>query len=301
MKCPKCQFESEAQTTECRRCGIIFEKYVKAVEIPEPAPLTAAEEATLEERQESRQELILRIFAVPAALLLAWGAVSAAPAAVRMLSMWVHEFGHAAAAWFSGFSAMPGPWFTSVDMDRSRGITVMFVALIGFGGFRAWQKRRWFWIGASAVTLIVLLACTLGLYSDQAQQLIIFGGDAGNFVLGTVLMTTFYARKDHVIHRNALRWGFLAIGALAFMDAWIVWHGGLQNVPLGENENGMSDPSVLTELYSWNIQVLISRYRRLAMVCLIALGVVYGVGLAQSLLQRRKLSEMLGRADSPPW
>jgi hypothetical protein len=208
-----------------------------------------------------------------------------------MISMWVHEFGHAIAAWVSGFWAMPGPWFTSVDPDRSRGVTALFMALIGFGGFHAWQRRRWFWIGALGATLVVLLICTFGLYSDQAQQLIIFGGDAGNFVLGTVLMTTFYARKDHPINRNALRWGFLFIGALAFMDSWVVWSGGLQNVPIGENSNGMSDPSVLTELYSWNIHVLISRYHKLAMLCLAALAIVYVLGLAGPALRKALLRQ----------
>ena len=280
MQCPKCQFDHAVQTTECRRCGIIFEKYVATSAALKPAPLTVEEEATLQNRQETRQERILRIGAVPGALLISWIAVRVAPSAVRMLSMWVHEFGHAIAAWVSGFSAMPGPWFTSVDSDRSRGVTALFMALIGLGGFYAWQRRRWFWIGALGATLVVLLVCTFGLYSDQAQQLIIFGGDAGNFVLGTVLMMTFYARKDHPINRNALRWGFLFIGALAFMDAWVVWSGGLQNVPLGENSNGLSDPSVLTELYSWNIQVLISRYHKLAMLCFFALAIVYVIGLA---------------------
>jgi hypothetical protein len=286
MQCPKCKFEHEAQTVECLRCGIIFRKYVPESELAEAAPLTAAEEATLQTGEEDRKELILRICGIPSALLLARLAVYVAPSAVRILSMWVHEFGHAVAAWLCGFSAMPGPWFTSVDPDRSRATTVLFVGLIGFGGFRAWQKNRWFWIGACAAVLVLLLVCTAGLYSDQAQQLIIFGGDAGCFVLGSVLMLTFYARRDHPIYRNALRWGFLAIGALSFMDAWATWSGGLQNVPFGENENGMSDPSVLTELYSWNVHVLIARYYKLAVFCLMALTVVYAAGIAGPLLRR---------------
>jgi len=290
MQCPKCQFEHEAQTTECLRCGIIFRKYVPEPKVIEVAPLTVEEEAMLQARQEDRQELILRMFALPATLLLARGAVYLSPSAVRMLSMWLHEFGHAITAWLCGFSAMPGPWFTSVDPDRSRATTVLFVGLIGFGGFRAWQKDRWFWIGAGAAVLIVLLVCTVGLYSDQAHQLIIFGGDAGCFVLGSLLMVTFYSRRDHAFCRNGLRWGFLVIGALSFMDVWAIWSGGLQNVPFGENENGMSDPSVLTELYGWKVQVLIARYYKLAVVCLMALAVVYAGGLARliSRAQSRK-------------
>jgi hypothetical protein len=291
MQCPKCKFEHESQTTECLRCGIVFRKFVPQGEVAEIEPLTAEEEATLQTRQEDRQELVFRVFGLPAALLLARGAVYLAPGAVRMLSMWVHEFGHAVAAWLCGFSAMPGPWFTSVDPDRSRATTAFFVGLIGVGGFRAWQKSRWFWIGVSAAVLIVLLVCTVGLYSDQAQQLIIFGGDAGCFVLGSVLMLTFYARRDHPVYRNALRWGFLVIGALSFMDAWAIWSGGLQNVPFGENENGMSDPSVLTELFSWNVHVLIARYYRLAVFCFMALAVVYAGGIALPLLKRSNMKQ----------
>jgi len=205
--------------------------------------------------------------------------------------MWLHESGHAVAAWLCGFFAMPGPWFTPVDPDRSWVTTAFFVGLVGFGGFRAWQKSRWFWTGVCAAVLMVLLVCTLGISSDQAQQLIIFGGDAGCFVLGSVLMLTFYARRENPIYRNALRWGFLAIGALSFMDVWVVWSGGLQNVPFGENENGMSDPSVLTELFSWNVHVLITRYQRLGMFCLMTLAVVYAGGIALPLLKRSNMKE----------
>jgi len=288
MQCPKCRFEHEAQTSECLRCGIIFRKFVPEPDIAELAPLSAAEEATLQARQDDRQELLFRIVALPAALLLARVIVHIAPGGVRLLSMWVHEFGHAVAAWLCGFAAMPGPWFTSVDPDRSPATTALFVALIGVGGFRAWQKERWFWIGVSVAVLAVLLFCTLGLYSDQAQQLITFGGDAGCFVLGSLLMLTFYTRRDHPVYRNALRWGFLAIGALSFMDVWVIWSGGILNVPFGENENGLSDPSVLTELYSWKVQLLISRYQRLGVACFAVLAAVYAGGIAGPLLRRGK-------------
>ena len=291
MQCPKCKFDHEAQTTECLRCGIVFRKFVPAVEVAEVAPLTADELTTLQTREEDRRELLIRIFAFPVALLLARGAVSVAPSAVRMLSMWVHESGHAVTAWLCGFSAMPGPWFTSVDPDRSRVTTAFFVVLLGAGGFRAGQKQRWFWIAVCAAILVALLVGTFGLYSDQAQQWIIFGGDAGCFVLGAVLMLTFYARRDHPVYRNALRWGFLVIGALSFMDVWAVWSGGLPNVPFGENENGLSDPSVLTELYSWNINVLIARYQRLGVICLMILAFVYAGGVALPLMRRSNLKQ----------
>jgi hypothetical protein len=279
MQCPKCRFESDAQTTECRRCGIVFAKFVRVPAVESPA-VVVVDDVT--ETLAARREFIAKCAAVPCALLVARILVAVAPGTVRLLSMWVHEFGHAVTAWLCGFSAMPGPWFTPVGLERSRGVSMLLTGALLFGGFMAWQRRRWFWVIAAAAVVLVQLKLTWAIYSDQAMQLIYFGGDGGCFVLGSVLMATFYARKEHAFVQNGLRWGFLVIGALSFMDAFATWTGGLQNVPLGENENGLSDPSVLTELYGWNLHVLIARNSQLAVFCLIALIPAYVAGLVQA-------------------
>ena len=36
--------------------------------------------------------------------------------------------------------------------------------------------------------------------------------------------------EEHPIRREHLRWAFLAIGALAFMDAYATWSGGIAAV-----------------------------------------------------------------------
>ncbi len=46
-------------------------------------------------------------------------------------------------------------------------------------------------------------------------------------------------------------------------------------LPLGENENGLSDPSVLTEIYHWNLLTVMARYRQLGNACLALLAMVY--------------------------
>ena len=278
MECLKCGFESAAQTTECLRCGVIFARYHRT-DVEKPEGTNVRDEGAAETSGLERQEWIQRLVALPTALVVAWILVRIAPATVRLLSMWIHETGHAMTAWFCGYSAVPGPWFTPVGSERSMALTVLLVAITGFGGFLAWQRRRWFWLGIASIAGALLIGGPLILYSDQAQQLIVFGGDAGCFVLGAALMSTFYARQDSPIYQNGLRWGFLSIGALSFMDAFVVWTGGLQSIPLGENENGLSDPSVLTELYGWSFKMLMDRYYRLAMLCLIALALVYVLGL----------------------
>jgi hypothetical protein len=189
--------------------------------------------------------------------------------------MWVHESGHAVAAWLCGYTAWPGPWFTPVSAERSPLFIVLLVGLLAYGGYRAWELQRWFWVVASASALLLLLFCTLVLGPGKAQQLIVFGGDGGGLVLGTMLMLTVYAREEHPIRRDHLRWGLLVFGALAFMDVYAVWSGPIDRLPFGENENGLSDPSVLTEMYGWSLLTLINRYGQLAHACLALLVVVY--------------------------
>jgi hypothetical protein len=298
MQCPKCRFEGEVHATECRKCGIVFAKYTRRIE-----NLPAAKSEVNEQSQTKvadRQELFCRLLAIPSALIGARLLVFLMPAAVRMLSMWIHEAGHAGTAWLSGFSAIPGPWFTPVGSERSRLLTVLLIGLIIFGTTRAWRNRRWGLVVAGIAVFSVQLVCTFKLYSDQAQQLIIFGGDAGCFVLGSVLIATFYIRRQSIIYQNGLRWAFVVIGALTFMDAFAVWSGGIATIPFGENENGMSDPSVLTETYGWSVVLLMSRYHGLAVSCLISLAIIYIVGIANFLPAARADSRDLQQVQLDP-
>jgi hypothetical protein len=280
MDCPKCGLALDAGAVECPRCGIVIAKFVRAHErattdlarppedADEPADPSEAEEAVGLEQN-------ARAAALPVALLAAWLAVKGSPGGVRLLTMWVHESGHAVTAWVCGYLAFPGPWFTPVSAERSPLFSTLVVGLLACGGYRAWQIRRWFWVAAAAGALLLVLAGTLGLSPAAARQLIIFGGDGGSLVLGTGLMLTVYARADHPVRRNHLRWGLLVIGALALMDVYAVWTGPINRLPFGENENGLSDPSLLTEGYGWSLLTLIDRYTELAHACFALLVVVY--------------------------
>src|SRR5205823_2800756 len=121
---------------------------------------------------------------------------------------------------------------------------------------------------------------------QQAEALFTFGGDGGSLVLGTLLMTSVYIRRDSAICEQGLRWGFLGIGAIAFIDAWTSWTGSEADIPFGVQEGTLSDPSKLVETYGWTIQLMIQRYIRLAEICLVALAIVYVFGIIRIL--RRK-------------
>ena len=53
-----------------------------------------------------------------------------------MLGMWVHESGHAVAAWLCGYLAWPGPWISLVNRYRQLAhacltlVVVVYVAAI---------------------------------------------------------------------------------------------------------------------------------------------------------------------------
>ncbi len=237
--------------------------------------------------QQAKEELTYRLLALPVALLAARLLVGSPLAhLVRIfLSMWVHEAGHAVTAWLCGFGAFPGPWRTPVSDERIYPVTIALAAALGWGVFQSWRAKRWYLVGGGAILLLFQLYCTC-LPETQANAIFIFGGDAGCLVLGTLLMVTFYARRDSSLYRGALRWGFLVIGAAAFMDAFAMWWGArsdLDRIPYGEIEGvGLSDPSRLTEEYGWAVQTMINRYVWLGVACLVILAVVYAVGVIQA-------------------
>ena len=234
---------------------------------------------------EASIERRFRMFAIPVALLIAWGIVHAG--FLRMLlrtvlSMWIHELGHAVAAWMCGRFSFPGPWFTPVGARRSWIVVAIVTAAIAFGAVRLWRQRR-----AWSVALLLLLPlqyyCSFGLTRRLTDALIIWSGDGGCLVIGTLLMLSFYARKRSQIRRGWLRWGFLVIGAAAFADGFSTWWAARSDrgaIPFGENEGrGLSDPTVLVFQQGFSVEGLVNSYLWVGYACLVVLAAAYVVGL----------------------
>jgi hypothetical protein len=289
------------QAADCPRCGVIYAKAeahalaAAGAELPDVAETRDVTETPdvaetwPGEDSDEALELRLRTFAIPFALAVAAVAVwsNLGHFFVRTFaSMWVHETGHAVAAWLCGYLAFPGPWFTPIAETRSPILAIAIAAALGYASFRCWRSERRVLAATCAALIAVQFCCTLLLGPRPARQFIIFAGDGGCLVLGALLMATVYAPRNGAIRRGWLRWGFLAIGAVSFADAFAQWWGSRSDpdrIPFGHNEgSGLSDPSVLTELFGWSETALVRRYVVLGCVCLVALAAVYWWGLAQA-------------------
>jgi hypothetical protein len=186
--------------------------------------------------------------------------------------MWLHELGHAMAAWLCGRVALPGPWITWISDERSWVVTAVLWGVAFFLFRRAGERRQtalaWF---AGGLALAALVARSLS--DDRAQALISFAGDAGSLILGTLLMLSFYAGERSRLRRGGLRFGLLAIGALAFADTFSVWWAARrdsESIPFGEIEGvGLSDASRLVDQLDWTVPQLLHRYLFVCLACLL--------------------------------
>jgi hypothetical protein len=241
------------------------------------------------ELAETRLEERLRTWAIPVALASAFLIASTGPGHFLMrvfLSMWVHELGHATAAWLCGFPAFPGPWLTPMAQSRSAPFGFLVFAAIAAGAFWAWRTERPRICAALGAMLAVQLFCTAALSEPRAMQFIVFMGDGGCLVLGSLLMLSVYAPEESALKRGWLRWGFLIIGAAAFADAFAQWWAARKDfdrIPFGMNEGaGLSDPSVLSQTFFWSTDQIVGRYVALGCICLIVVGAAYVVGLLRA-------------------
>jgi drug/metabolite transporter superfamily protein YnfA len=226
-----------------------------------------------------------RQFALPIALLVAWAVVhmNFMHLILRtVFSMWIHELGHAVSAWLCGRFAFPGPWFTPIGAQRSWIMVVVIAGSIGYGVFHFWRSRK-SWAAFLIAILLLQVYCTFLLPNRKAMSFIVWAGDGGCMIIGTLLMLSLYARKRSQLRVGWLRWGFLVIGAAAFADGFATWWAARTDrevIPFGENEGrGPSDPTVLIFQQGFSIPELVTGYVWVGFACLAVLLAAYLLGL----------------------
>ncbi|MGV3623131.1 MAG: hypothetical protein ACO1OB_20090 [Archangium sp.] len=246
------------------------------------APTTAAE---VDDSPRAFERARLLALPIVFAVMLALSFTGIGNMLVRIFfAMWLHELGHAAAAWFTGGFAIPLPWLTRVN-DRS--VFFIIVEFAALGGWAWWLRQRaskawWVPLGLAVLLIIGLL---LPLRSREA--LILFMGDGGALVFGALLMATVFLPDGARLAHGGLRWGFLVIGAGGFANIFAEWlrcHRDPTEIAFGRNEGqGVSDPTRLIDGLGWSETRLINSYLTLAGVCLTALL----VGWLLTFLRRR--------------
>lgn len=89
-------------------------------------------------------------------------------------------------------------------------------------------------------------------------------------VLSVVLMATFFFGKGTQLYRGWLRWGFVCIGAAAFIDMFLPWIQSISDtsfVAIGERNGIHSDPYKILNYHGWTMDEIISTYVNLGIAC----------------------------------
>lgn len=299
--CPWCN-APRGSGPECPKCGA---NYAKAEAIKKQgragaaavAPVTTPVEEALplqggiqlapltepEGIQDPALELKFCLAAIPAMLLLGILFNAFMPFLQRtFLTMPVHEFGHSIAAWLCGFWSIPTLWKAITAAERGFVTPLVILGATGFMMYRAWLAQNLLLVALGGTLIVLQLVGTLGIKEHTAQMLIVFGGDGLGMILATLLMASFYFGKETNLYKGSLRWGFVAIGAAAFVDMFSVWWATRKDkgrIPFGEQEGtGLSDATKLVDDYGWTVDQLVSRHVTVGVLCLAALAAVYAWG-----------------------
>ncbi len=227
-------------------------------------------------------------FFIPPLLLVAVWLANDSPLAFLLtgFQVWMHEFGHATAAWLCGRHATPLPiGWTPIEPDYSPfvywGLLLLFVILFAAG----WKERK-AWPMVVAVALAGLQFYMTWRMSDDQQQFWYgaFGGVGGEFYLSTLLMASFYVQLPDKFRWGACRYIFFIIGATAFLHIVKYWdkvYHGFESIPMGSMINGEDDANgdmnKLMDDYNWTDGHIRDTYQYLGYWCWGFLGVVYAV------------------------
>ena len=200
--------------------------------------------------------------------------------------VWMHEFGHATAAWLTGRRATPLPFgWTPIEPDFSPfvygGLLLMFALL-----FLAGLKERKVWPMLAAVVLASLQFYMTWRMPEFRQEFwwSAFGGVGGEFYLSTLFMMAFYVQLPEKFKWGACRYVFFLIGATAFLNIWLRWgdiYRGREEIPFGSMINGEDDQggdmNKLMDGFGWKKFAIRRNYWLLGWGCWAALGLMWAL------------------------
>lgn len=224
-------------------------------------------------------------WALPIAFLLSivlhWIGIDALLLGMRI---WIHEFGHAVVAWFSGRQATPLPFgWTNVNPDRSWIVYLCFFTLWNLLFYTGWKEQKRFAMGIATIAVLCQFCMTWFLSQDQFEMWLAFGGVGGEFYLSTLLVLGFYVPLPDRWRWDFWRYPALFMGASTFVNIFSFWHQvkrGLADIPWGSMLNGSGDAGGdMNQLrdFGWSDLHIIHSYIAIGQVCFWLMVVVYGL------------------------
>lgn len=302
--CPWCNAPREGGDS-CPKCGAnylkaeLIRKQGRAVAVAPAAvaaaaPVTVAKVPDFEIREppavdDAGLELKFCIAAIPAALLLGI-LFHLFPLGMflqrNFFGMPVHELGHATTAWLCGHWAIPIMWKTLWGEERGFVTPLLLCGGLAYLIYLGLKKEEKILVVLGVAGILVQAIGTLYLKQKTAIGMIVFGGDGMGLVIATGLMASFFFGKQTQLYKGSLRWGFVIIGAAAFVDMYSTWLSALGDygkIPFGEQEGGLlSDATRLVDEHGWEARAMVRRYVGLGAACLVALTGVYAYGVWQA-------------------
>jgi hypothetical protein len=282
----------------CPQCGADYAKAQAIKNTGKVAPVTPTPlESTAPETVEALEpsipvrdpafEKTLCIYALPSMLAIAFLVqVSGFMSGMQRIffAMPVHELGHAVTGWLCGFNSIPTLWKTITPENRGYLATLFLLAGVVALVRYAIKKKQPVWLAAVMFILLLQGYGTLIITPSKADMYITIGGDAMGMVLATILMALFYVGKDTQLYLGSLRWGFLGIGAAAFINIYAPWwKKNITEIGYGLTGGIPTDSWKMINIHLWDWDTLFTTHIYLGIACLLALVLVYTLGLKQAI------------------
>ena len=231
-------------------------------------------------------EKIVCLTALPAMLVIAMLAqITGFLAGMQRIvfGMPVNEMGHAVTGWLCGFNSIPSLWVTVSSGERGYISSIaVLVALLMLARYALVNKKP-VWLIPAAVIFLLQLYGTLIISGNTADMLITVGGDAMGLILATLLIVIFYLGKDTQLYKGSLRWGFLAIGAAAFMDIFAPWYNkDISAIGYGMTGNIHTDSFKMINVHLWQWDSLFTLHNTIGYSCLLVVLCAYCLGIKQA-------------------
>lgn len=268
-KCPKCG-DLSVDPIQCYSCGIIFQKYQYDVAtVPAQAVFEKTDPAVVVSKQTMWILLSLPLVAFVVAPLLN----IIVPRLVFAVSLWVHEFGHATAAWLCGIAATPFVGWTNYGAGQSWWVSLCFVFLLGVLGYKSYENKCWFLVTSFSLLFFIFLYCRFFLDTIETELFRTYMGIGGEFIISAWLVLAYHHKFPEYMQWDTLKYVSLFFGAVVFYHAFALWLGVSMNerdIPWGSllGGEGVGDMNTLRNYHGWGRKRMIQSYVRLGYVSL---------------------------------